>query len=372
MALRTIDYTVSVSGISPATQQFGGWQGEHNATELKFTLNADLLESIRAQAGENEVVYRFDVYDGAGGVTSTDPVPLTDSPPSYLLENKVSRMGGNVQVFLIITEIKNGETQMDLYSFPAVLRLKEKQEGEVSDAENYESISTLAEVAKKSASVAENSAAIAKEAQIKTEESKIALESGAEIVFLGGDSKSSVKIDIATDDKLSDVSTNPVQNKVLNKSYKELVLSQQQIASLYIEDETYKGCYYRIVDGEKEWVNPPMNLDVEYRTTERHLGKAVYVQKINLGNLPNGASKTVLHDLKMNESKFVGAETIAVKLGTETTSYSYYVLPAISDTGTILAKARYGANAIWVYASTNMSEYKGYTTLRYTKQKGAI
>lgn len=249
MALRTIDYTVSLNGISPATQQFGGVQGEHNATELKFTLKADLLASIKAQAGENEVVYRFDVYDGAGGLTSTDSAPLTDSPPIYLLENKVSRMGGNVQVFLIITEIKDGETQMDLYSFPAVLRLKEKQEGEVSDAENYESISTLAEVAKESASIAESSAAIAKEAQIKTEESKIALESGAEIVFLGGDSKSAVNIELAVDSELSEVSTNPVQNKVLDAEVKGINeqhsnLKTQFEASLIEEGSTEDGWHY--------------------------------------------------------------------------------------------------------------------------------
>ena len=287
MALRTIDYTVSLSGISPATQQFGGVQGEHNATELKFTLKADLLASIKAQAGENEVVYRFDVYDGAGGLTSTDSAPLTDSPPIYLLENKVSRMGGHVQVFLIITEIKDGETQMDLYSFPAVLRLKEKQEGEVSDAENYESISTLAEVAKESASIAESSAAIAKEAQIKTEESKLALESGAEIVFLGGDSKSAVNIELAVDSELSEVSTNPVQNKVLDAEVKGINEQYSGLKSLYIEDETYKGCYYRMVDGEKEWINPPIARGIEFRTTKKiDLGggvlKPIYMQIFKL------------------------------------------------------------------------------------------
>ena len=249
MALRTINYSVSLSGISPATQQFGGVQGEHNATQLVFKLDSDLLSNIKTQAGNNKVVYRFDVYDGAGGLTSTDSAPLTDSPPSYLLENKVSRMGGNVQVFLIITEIKDGETQMDLYSFPAVLRLKEKQEGEVSDAENYESISTLAEVAKKSASVAENSAAIAKEAQIKTEESKVALESGAEFIFLGGDSKSAVDVSLAVDGELSEVSTNPVQNKVLDAEVKGINeqhsnLKTQFEASLIEEGSTDDGWRY--------------------------------------------------------------------------------------------------------------------------------
>lgn len=43
-----------------------------------------------------------------------------------------------------------------------------------------------------------------------------------------------------------------------------------------------------------EWVNPPMELGVEYRTTERYLGKPVYTQIINCGSMPDiGSSKGV-------------------------------------------------------------------------------
>lgn len=47
--------------------------------------------------------------------------------------------------------------------------------------------------------------------------------------------------------------------------------------------------------GEWEWENPPMSLGVEYRTTERYLGKAVYAKAINFGALPNNSSKNVAH-----------------------------------------------------------------------------
>lgn len=40
--------------------------------------------------------------------------------------------------------------------------------------------------------------------------------------------------------------------------------------------------------GEWEWVNPPMKLGVEYRTTERWNGKPVYVALVDLGNMPDG------------------------------------------------------------------------------------
>ena len=42
-----------------------------------------------------------------------------------------------------------------------------------------------------------------------------------------------------------------------------------------------------------EWVNPPMQLGVEYRTTERYLGKPVYVRTIDFGTLPNNTMKIV-------------------------------------------------------------------------------
>lgn len=44
---------------------------------------------------------------------------------------------------------------------------------------------------------------------------------------------------------------------------------------------------------EWEWVNPPMALGVEYRTTERWEGKAVYTKLVDFGALPNTASKSV-------------------------------------------------------------------------------
>lgn len=42
------------------------------------------------------------------------------------------------------------------------------------------------------------------------------------------------------------------------------------------EDTTNSGCYYYETTNGVEWINPPMLLDVEYRTTEKWQGKAVY------------------------------------------------------------------------------------------------
>lgn len=49
--------------------------------------------------------------------------------------------------------------------------------------------------------------------------------------------------------------------------------------------------------GEWEWVNPPMTVGVEYRTTERWNGKVVYAMAINFGAMPNAATGSVKHGI---------------------------------------------------------------------------
>lgn len=64
-----------------------------------------------------------------------------------------------------------------------------------------------------------------------------------------------------------------------------------------IPSTDHPGCYYRMIDGVTEWVNPPMMIGIEYRTTERYLGKPVYVKVVNFGNYPASGTKTVAHKI---------------------------------------------------------------------------
>ena len=57
-----------------------------------------------------------------------------------------------------------------------------------------------------------------------------------------------------------------------------------------IEDETYSGCYYRMVNGETEWINPPLVAGEVYRTTERWNGKAVYTVLTSIGPIADASS----------------------------------------------------------------------------------
>lgn len=60
------------------------------------------------------------------------------------------------------------------------------------------------------------------------------------------------------------------------------------------ESVEYPGCYYRMVDGEQEWINPPMVTNVEYRTAERMNGKTVYAKRLGVTiDSPESGSVTV-------------------------------------------------------------------------------
>lgn len=77
---------------------------------------------------------------------------------------------------------------------------------------------------------------------------------------------------------------------------------------IYLMSANHFGCYYRKVDGVIEWVNPPMELGVEYRTTERHNGKVVYAKAVDCGNMPASATKYVAHGV------ISGATYVSVRL----------------------------------------------------------
>ncbi len=51
------------------------------------------------------------------------------------------------------------------------------------------------------------------------------------------------------------------------------------------ESTTHPNCYYRTVNGEREWLNPPLVAGVEYRTTERYVGLPVYTKIIDIADV---------------------------------------------------------------------------------------
>lgn len=85
--------------------------------------------------------------------------------------------------------------------------------------------------------------------------------------------------------------------------------TSQHIAQRLIsvgDSQKYEMLRYTMDGGEtwvEEWVNPPMGVGIEYRTTERFRGKPVYVQLVDVGTLPNNSENSF--NLLVNESIYI-------------------------------------------------------------------
>lgn len=66
-----------------------------------------------------------------------------------------------------------------------------------------------------------------------------------------------------------------------------------EFAHYIYQGAEFRKCIYGGVWQPLEWVNPTMVPGVEYRTTERYLGKPVYYQLVSAGNLPNATTRTI-------------------------------------------------------------------------------
>ena len=117
-----------------------------------------------------------------------------------------------------------------------------------------------------------------------------------------------------------------------------------------------------------EWINPPMQLGVEYRTTERYLGKPVYVKTINMGNLPDNAVKRASF-----QSNNVVDKIVSVTGQRTTDSGVNMSMPYHAGSGpnwnTVILIGADGSGAAQIV--TFNEEFAGYTdariTVKYTK-----
>lgn len=187
MAIKTLNYMVDIDGITPSTEQYAGTQGDHRVTKLSFALSNSLFSLVLNAAQNTKVMYRFDIYDGEGGVWSSDPKELLEANINVELEERHTRCGGKLTVYLVITALsQDNATEIELYSFPARLRLNNRPDGILQHGESYESMTSLSESAKSSAELARqnaDTAAIkAEDAQNSANESKISSDAAASCV----------------------------------------------------------------------------------------------------------------------------------------------------------------------------------------------
>jgi hypothetical protein len=118
----------------------------------------------------------------------------------------------------------------------------------------------------------------------------------------------------------------------------------------------YTGSNWR----EWEWVNPPMNFGVEYRTTERVGSAMVYARRISVGALANkGTVKCTLPS---------GVSVVELTGYALSSSGGYYPLPLLNFSGgAIRAMMRKVNNDIEVVTFDDCSAYTAYVTVKYTK-----
>lgn len=125
----------------------------------------------------------------------------------------------------------------------------------------------------------------------------------------------------------------------------------------FIEDTSYPGCYYRTVNDVTEWINPPMIVGTEYRTTNRCDGKTVYVKRINFGALPNNTVKSVV--------AFNGEWYRIVELkGMMVDSANTWLIEPLPNSRVRL----FGHNEyVKIQTSSDMSSHTAYIDIKYTK-----
>ena len=109
-----------------------------------------------------------------------------------------------------------------------------------------------------------------------------------------------------------------------------------------------------------EWENPPMEMGVEYRTTKRHNGKAVYVKALDLGKLPSSGDKSVMYSN-------TAASIVSIDAYSITSSGTVYTFPTYNSSGALNGAVSASSYNLFVTAYTDMSARTGFAIVRYTK-----
>lgn len=109
--------------------------------------------------------------------------------------------------------------------------------------------------------------------------------------------------------------------------------------------------------GEWEYIDPPMVVGVEYRTTERNQGKPVYRKLVNFGTLPNATLKQVDHNVS-------NADQIGIDMSM---SYSGGGGDSLFPLNPFIKKIDISGTTINVETTFDLSSYSAVFCLCYTK-----
>ena len=112
-----------------------------------------------------------------------------------------------------------------------------------------------------------------------------------------------------------------------------------------------------------EWVNPPMQLGVEYRTTERYLGKPVYVMVVDCGVAPSKSETWI----KLNKeiSRFISIDTVSYASDT----YQTTIPDSVESCKAVLVMSSQSPYILVKTTTDNfaVNGYHVYARIKYTK-----
>lgn len=111
----------------------------------------------------------------------------------------------------------------------------------------------------------------------------------------------------------------------------------------------------KVWESEYEYANPPMQLGVEYRTTERYLGKPVYCKLVNFGALPNATRKVVKHNIP-NVSSVISVYGSAQDQAIGVGAFGAQVTGINADNTNVV-----------IWTSADLSNYSAYVAVKYIK-----
>lgn len=139
--------------------------------------------------------------------------------------------------------------------------------------------------------------------------------------------------------------------------------------STWYEDSTYPGCLYRWNNGVKEWQNPPLVEGVEYRTTERFLGKPVYQKLITCADLPNGTASNPAYKTYSYSASNVETPISAYGYLMSGSGYRYAIPGVVSAYSDARVSIDIGFNTsrVAIVSYVAASDATAYVALKYTK-----
>ncbi len=121
-AIRTITFTATADGVTPAGPQFAGVQGEHNAAEVVFQLDDQL--------GKAAYIYRVEFVDGAGGFDTSETLTMNASRQVVCpLPSSWTAAGGNGTIRLCAAQVTDGSEEQIVYTLAGRLVFAPRQSG---------------------------------------------------------------------------------------------------------------------------------------------------------------------------------------------------------------------------------------------------